>query len=85
MSWEGTAVISLVVLENSMDLPNREAGSTNETLVTSEHDGNEVFGIEDETLYDISEDSDHKTTTISAVKTELILGFVPRVCVQHIF
>ena len=48
MSWEGTAVISVVVLQNGMDLLNAELGSSNETQVTSTVDGKEVTGIEAE-------------------------------------
>jgi len=45
MSWEGTAVISVVVLQNGMDLLQGEPGSCNESCVTCTLDGNEVIGI----------------------------------------
>jgi len=45
MSWGGTAVISVVVLQNTMDLLNSEPGSSNETRVTSTVDRKEVTGI----------------------------------------
>jgi hypothetical protein len=61
MSWEGTAVISVVVLQNSMDLLNSEPGSSNETQVTSTVGGEEVTGIETERVLDISEVADQET------------------------
>jgi len=40
---DGTAVISMVVLQNGMDLLNSELGSCNETCVRPTHDGNECL------------------------------------------
>jgi len=84
MSWEGTAVISLVVLQNGMDLLNGELGSSNETRVTSTVDGKEVTGIEAERVSDISEVADQEAVTISAIKTEPNVSCVPVVSVTHI-
>ena len=41
-------MISVVVLQNGMELLNSEPGSSNETRVTSTVDGKEVTGIEAE-------------------------------------
>ena len=84
MKWEGTAVISVVVLQNSMDLLNSGPGSSNETWVTSTVDGKEVTGIEAERLSDISEVADQEAVTISAIKTEPNVSCVPVVSVTHI-
>jgi len=84
MKWEGTAVISVVVLQNSMDLLNSGPGSSNETWVTSTVDGKEVTGIEAERVSDISEVADQETVTISAIKTEPNVSCVPVVSVTHI-
>ena len=46
MSRNGTAVISVVVLQNRMALLKGEAGSSNETFVSSILHGNEEIGIE---------------------------------------
>jgi len=84
MSWEGTAVISVVVLQNGMDLLNGELGSSNETQVTSTVDGKEVTGIETERVSDVSEVADQETVTIPAIKTEPNVSCVPVVSVTHI-
>jgi hypothetical protein len=63
-------VISVVVLQNSMDLLNSEPGFCNKTRVTSTVGGKEVTGIEAERVLDISEVADQETTTIPAIKTE---------------
>jgi len=84
MSWEGTAVISVVVLQTSMDLLKSELGSSNETRVTSTVDGKDVTGIETERASDISEAADQETVTIPAIKTEPNVSCVPVVSVTHI-
>jgi hypothetical protein len=48
-------VISVVVLQNVMDLLKSEPGSSDETRVTSTVDGNEVIGIEAERVSHVSE------------------------------
>jgi len=77
-------VISVVVLQNSMDLLNSEPGSSNETRVTSTVDGKEVTGIETERISDVSEVADQETTTVPAIKTEPNVSCVPVVSVTHI-
>jgi len=84
MSWEGTAVISVLVLQNSMDLLNSELGSSNETQVTSTVGGKEVTGIETERVSDVSVVADQETVTIPAIKTEPNVSCVPVVSVTHI-
>jgi len=83
MSWEGTAVISVVVLQNSMDLLNSEPGSSNETQVTSTVGGEEVTGIETERVSDISEVADQETK-VPAIKTEPNVSCMPVVSVTDI-
>jgi len=77
-------VISVVVLQNSMDLLNSELGSSNETRVTSTVDGNEVIGVEAERVSHISEVVDQETTAIPAIKTEPNVSCMPVVSVTHI-
>jgi hypothetical protein len=84
VSWEVTAVISVVVLQNVMDLLNSEPGSSYETRVTSTLDRKEVTGIEAERITDISEVADQETTTIPAIKTEPNVSCVPVLSVTHI-
>ena len=67
MSWDGTAVISVVVLQNSMDLLQGERGFCNESFVTCTLDGNELIGIEAERVSDISELADQEMPTIPAI------------------
>jgi len=77
-------VISVVVLQNCMDLLNSEPGSSNETRVTSTVDGKEVTGIEAERVSDISEVADQETVTIPAIKTEPNVSCVPVVSVTFL-
>jgi hypothetical protein len=77
-------VISVVDLQNGMDLLKGELGSSNETGVTSTLHGNEVIGIEAESLSDVSDIADQETTTIPAIKTEPNVSCVPMVSVMHI-
>jgi hypothetical protein len=84
MFCKGTAVISVVDLQNGMDLLNGELGSSDETRVSSTLDGNEVIGIEAERVSDISEIADQETTTVPAIKMEPNISCVPVVSVTHI-
>jgi len=84
MSLEGTAVISVVVLQNHMDVLNGEPGSSNDSCLSSTLDGNEVIGTEDGRVSEISEVADQETTTIPGIKTEPNVSFVPVVSVTHI-
>ena len=77
-------MISVAVLQNSMDLLNSGPGSSNERQVTSTVDGKEVTGIEAERVSDISEVVDQETVTISTIKTEPNVSCVPVVSVTHI-
>jgi hypothetical protein len=76
-------VISVVLLQNVMDLLNSELGSSDETRVMSTLVGNEVIGTEAERVSDISEVADQETT-IPAIKTEPSVSCVPVVSVTHI-
>ena len=60
VSWEDTAVIILVLLQNSMDLLKSEPGSSNESCITSALDANELIVIEDGRVLDISEEADQE-------------------------
>jgi hypothetical protein len=77
-------VMSVVVLQNGMELLNSEPGSCNETRVTSTVDRKEVTGIETERVSDISEVADQETVTIPAIKSEPNVSCVPVVSVTHI-
>jgi len=77
-------VISVVVLQNNMDLLNSELGSSNETRVTSTGDGKEVTDIKAERVSDVSEVADQETVTIPEIKTEPNVSCVPVVSVTHI-
>ena len=77
-------MISVVVLQNGMDLLNSELDSSNETRVTSTGDGKEVTGIEAERVSDISEVADQETVTIPAMKKEPNVSCVPVVSVTFL-
>jgi chemotaxis signal transduction protein len=77
-------VISVVVLQNCVDLLNSELGSSNKTRVTSTLDGYEVIGIQVERISDITEVADQETTSIPAIKTEPNVSCVPVVSVTHV-
>ena len=77
-------MISVVVLQNSMDLLKGEVGSYSKTCVTSTVDGNEAIGVKAERVLDITEEEDQETTTITVIKTEPNVSCVPVVSVTHI-
>ena len=83
MLWDGTAVISVVVLQNGMDLLQGAFSSTSKTCVTSTVDGNEN-GIEAERVSDVTKEEDQEPTTIPLIKTEPKVSCVPAVSVTHI-
>ena len=62
-------MISVVVLQNNMDLLNGEPGSSDETCVTSVVDGYEAIGIEAEMVSNMTEE-DQEPRTIPVIKTE---------------
>ena len=78
------AVISVMVLQNSMDVLKSELGSPDKICVTSTVDGNTVASIEDERVSHITEEEDQEQTTIPAIKTEPNESCVPVVSVTHI-
>jgi hypothetical protein len=80
VSKEVTVVISVVVLQNLMDLLKGEPGSSNETRVTSVLDGDEVIGIEGEMVSSMTEEEDGVPRTIPVIKTERTVSVVPVVC-----
>ena len=74
-------MISVVVLQNRMDLLKGELGSTNKTCVTSTVDGNTMASIE--SVY-IKEEVDEEQMTIPTIKTEPNESCVPVVSVTQI-
>ena len=78
-------MISLLVLQNSMDLLKGELGSSNKTCVTSTVDGNTVANIEPERVSRVTEEEDQESMTIPAIKTEPNECCVPVVSVTQIF
>ena len=81
MSCLGTAVIFVVVLQNSMDLLKGELGSSSQTCVTSTVDVNEVTGVEGERVCVIKEEEDQEARTVPVIKTEPKVSGVPVVSV----
>ena len=77
-------MISVVVLQNSMDLLKGEVGSSGKTCATSTVDGNEAIGVKTERVLDITEEEDQEPTTITIIKTEPNVSCVPVVSVKHI-
>jgi hypothetical protein len=76
-------VISVVVLQNGMDLLQGALSSTSKTCVTSTVDGNEN-GREAERVSDVTKEEDQEPTTIPLIKTEPKVSCVPEVSVRHI-
>jgi hypothetical protein len=77
-------VISVVVLQNSMDLLKGELGSSNKTCVTSALDGNTMASIEAERVSHVTEEKDQEPPTIPPIKTESFESFVFVVSVTQI-
>jgi hypothetical protein len=77
-------VISLFVLQNSMDLLKDGLGASNKTCVTSTVDGNTVASIRADRISHVTEEGDQELTTIPAVKTEPNECCVPEVSVTQI-
>ena len=77
-------MISVVVLQNHMDLLKGEVGSSNKTCVTSTLDGNPVAGIEAEMVSHVIEEEDQEQTTHPSIKTEPNESCVPMVSVTQI-
>ena len=70
-------MISVMVLQNSMDLLKGELGSSSKRCVTSTLDGNQVTGVEAEWVTDIKEEEDQEPMTIPEIKTEPMVSVVP--------
>jgi hypothetical protein len=70
-------MISLVVLQNGMDLRKGERGSSNKSCVISTVDGNHVTGIEAERVSSVTEEKDQESMTIPEIKTEPKVSGVP--------
>ena len=77
-------MISVVVLQNGMDLLKGELGSCSETRVTSTGDGNQVTGTEAERVCVIKEEEDQEPTAMPVIKTEPEVSCVPVVNVSYI-
>ena len=83
MSCVGTAVISVVVLQNCMDLLKGELGYSNKTCVSSAVDGN-VIGLETERISNMTQEVDQEPRTVPVIKAEPMVSGVSVVCVTHI-
>jgi hypothetical protein len=75
-------VISVVDLQNLMDLLGGELCSSNESHLTSTIDGIEVTNTEAENVSHIRDDQE--PTTIPAIKAEPNVSCVPVVSVTHV-
>ena len=64
-------MISVMVLQNSMDLLKGELGSSSKRCVTSTLDGNQVTGVEAETVSHIAEEEDQEPMTIPVLNLTL--------------
>ena len=63
-------MVSVVVLQNSVDLPNVELGSCAGLFVTSSRDENELTFIKVEVVTDSIEEDDPEPMTSAGVRTE---------------
>ena len=73
-------MISVLVLQNNMDVLNGEPGSSSDSCLTSTLDGNEVIAIEAERVSDVAD----QETTIPGIKIESNVSCVPVVSVTNI-
>jgi len=76
-------VISVVVLQNSMDLVRGKPGSCDDTCPTSLLQGNEIIGIEAKRISGVSIVVNQETT-IAIINTEPNVCCVPLVSFTHI-
>ena len=76
-------MISVLVLQNNMDVLNGEPGSSSDSCLTSTLDGNEMIAIEAERVSDVSEVADQETT-IRTIKTEPNVSCFPVLSVTYI-
>jgi hypothetical protein len=76
--------MSVVVLQNPMDLLKGECGSSNKTCVSSILDVNEVNDIEAEMVSNMTEEEDREPRAIPVIKTEPEVSVVPVVIVTHL-
>jgi hypothetical protein len=81
MTREDRTVISLVVLQNSMDLLEDEVGSCSKRYATSTADGNETVDREADRVLDIRGEGDQDQTAITTTNTEPKLNILPMVSV----
>ena len=70
-------MISVVFLQNGMDLLRGELGSSTETCVMSTVNGKEVTGVEAERVSYIKNEQGQEPTTIPEIKTEPKVSGVP--------
>ena len=70
-------MISVVVLQNGMNLRKGERGSCSDTCVISTVDGNQVTGIEAESVSSVTKEEDQESMTIAEIKTEPNVSVVP--------
>ena len=77
-------MISVLVLQNDMDLLKGELGSSNKTCVTSILDGNEEFDVEAEMVSNVTEEEGWVSSTVPIIKKEPTVSVVPVVKVTHI-
>ena len=82
--WESTPVISVVVLQNSMDLLEGDPDSCDESFGTCTLGGNRVTSIEAERSSHITNEEDQEPVTIPAIKTEPNISCVHVVSVTNI-
>jgi len=80
MSWQCTAVISVVVLQNGMDIVQGEPGSSDESCGTCTLGGNKVTSIEAERVSYITDKVDQEL----AIKTERNVSCVSVLSVTQI-
>jgi hypothetical protein len=76
-------VISVVDLQNHMDLTKGEPGPCSETRVMSMHGGNELTGIKVEMVTDVSDEEDQEPTTVPVTKTQPNVSCMSVVSITH--
>ena len=77
-------MISVMVLQNPMDLLKDGLGPCCETCVMSTHDGNEVPGTSVERVTDVTEEENQEPVTNTVIKTEPEVSCRSVVNVRHV-
>jgi len=76
-----TTVITVVLLQNPMDLWSGECGSQSGMWATTSEVGNDVYHMQLSGVTEVTEGEDCEPVTFSLIRTDSEVGFM---CVEHL-